>query len=146
MSYILTSIAEKKIDYWNEKVFTERDFFELCRRESIRVIEGDFVARGEYKVYKKWPFILLRRRLPAAMRIWIQWHELAHHFLHYPGSYLFDPSAARKVDFEANFVASIALIPTKLMEDRGLEEIATEFNYPKKLIEIRRRIAEHYRI
>lgn len=146
MSYILTSIAQKKIDNWNKRVFTEQDFYDLCRRESVRVIEGDFVARGEYKVYKKWPFILLRRRLPSSMRIWIQWHELAHHFLHYPGSYLFDPGAARKVDFEANFLASVALIPTGLIETMGLDEIALEFNYPKKMIEIRRHIMENYRI
>lgn len=146
MSYILTSIAQKKIENWNKKVFDEQDFYDLCRRESIRVIEGDFAARGEYKVYKKWPFIMLRKRLPAAMRVWIEWHELAHHFLHYPGSYLFDPSAARKVDFEANFVASVALIPTSLMETASLAEIGAEFNYPEKLLEIRQRVAEHYRI
>lgn len=146
MSYILSSLIKKKVIGWNKQIFSEDDALALCRDQGVRVVFDNISSRGEYTVYKKISFIILRENLNNQWRPWVLWHELAHHFLHYPGHYLFNQSSARKVDFEANFVASVALIPTKLVETMTFGEIVAEYNYPKKLIEIRKQIYDHYKI
>ncbi len=146
MSYILSSLARKKIIGWNEKVFTEEDFSQICEAEKVSVVEWKIKPRGEYLIHEGFPFIVLRPNLKSRWRSWVCWHELAHHFLHYPGHYLFNQSNARKVDFEANFVASVALIPTKLVLSLTFSEIAEEYNYPNRLIELRKQIYDYYKI
>ena len=146
MSFILSSLARKKIVGWNYRVFTEDDFYNICGKEKIRITESPIKSRGEYVIYKNVSFIILRTNLKSTWRTWVCWHELAHHFLHSPGHYLFNHSTARKVDFEANFVSSVALIPTKLVENLTLSEIAEEYNYPLRLIDFRKQIYDYYKI
>jgi Zn-dependent peptidase ImmA (M78 family) len=146
MSFILQSLVEKKFPQWNQFVCSEETARELCFEEKVRVVEAQIRARGEYLIYRQVPFIIIKNNLPSKWRAWVLWHELAHHWLHHPGNYKFHKTVIRKFDFEANFVAAIALIPTMLLELMTLEEIAAEFNYPTELLEVRRKIYEYYRI
>ncbi len=146
MSFILSSLAKKKIVGWNQKIFTEENFYQICEAEKVSVVEWKIKPRGEYLIHEGFPFIILRPNLNPQWRSWVCWHELAHHFLHSPGHYLFNRSNARKVDFEANFVASIALIPTFLTKTKTMAEIIEEYNYPIRLIELRKQIYDYYKI
>ena len=146
MSLILASLAEKKIEDWNLYPKTFEDGEKFARQMDIRLIYDEIKSRGEYTVYKKISFIVLKKNLNARWRSWVLWHEIGHHLLHYPGTYLFTPSAARKVDFEANFVSAIALLPTNLFTIMTHSEIMAEFGYTKKLVEFRQKIWDHFKI
>jgi Zn-dependent peptidase ImmA (M78 family) len=145
MSVILTSLIQKRFPEWNQLVCDEETARRICRAERVRIREAKIRARGEYLIYKKSPFIVLKENLPREWRAWVIWHELAHHWLHYPGNYRFHKDVVRKLDFEANFVAAISLIPTFLLENRTVDEIIAEYNYPKELKPVREFIAEYYR-
>lgn len=146
MSYILTSLAKKKIQGWNEIALNYDDGERLCHELGVRLLHEEIQSRGEYTVYKKIPFIILRKNLKPKWKSWVIWHELSHHFLHYPGTYLFTASSARKADFEANYVASIALLPTEIVQQFSATEIIEEYGYPKELIKVRKLIYDNYLI
>lgn len=146
MSYILSNLVKKKVVGWNKRVFSEEDARNICRELGVQIVVDNIDARGEYIVYKKISFIILKKSLNNHWRAWVLWHELGHHLLHYPGHYLFNQGSTRKADFEANYIASIALIPTFLVKTKTLSEIIEEYNYPKKLIETRKLIYDYFKI
>lgn len=144
MSVILTSLVQKKFSQWNEFVCDEETARQICFKERVRVVTAQIRARGEYLLYKKAPVIVLKENLPANWRAWVLWHELAHHWLHHPGNYRFHEKVLRKFDFEANYVAAVALIPTDLLKKHSIDEIIAEYNYPKELKPVREFIANYY--
>lgn len=146
MSHILTSLIKKRIPQWNEKVFTEEDFYSICIQEKICVIESKIRSNGEYLIHNTVPCIVLKKNLDKSWRSWVAWHELGHYFLHHPGRYHFNYAAARKSDFEANFLASVALIPSYLTKSLTYAELIEEYNYPEKLIVFRKQIYDYYKI
>lgn len=146
MSFILSNLAQKKIENWNKSVLTIEDGEMFCYKNGVRLITAPIASRGEYTVYKKIPFIIIRENLNPKWKTWVLWHEIAHHILHYPGNYLFSSSSARKIDFEANFVAAVALMPLSIIGQLTVSEIIAEYGYPKEIIEIRKLIYDNYRI
>jgi Zn-dependent peptidase ImmA (M78 family) len=137
MSQILCSLISKKLPDWNTRVFTEDDALTICRAEGVCVSEQDIRSRGEYLMYKDAPFIVVKRALRRNWRAWVIWHELGHHWLHYPGPHAFSRHTRRKMDWQANFVAAIALIPTVLWESSTPADIMVEYGYPKELLKLR---------
>jgi Zn-dependent peptidase ImmA (M78 family) len=148
MAFILTQIIKKKLPQWNSQVFTEADFYVICTEQKLRVMESEkFKYKGEYSIHKGLPFILLNKKLSQPEKIWIGFHELGHHFLHYPiPKHHFAKTLWNKFDREANYFASIALIPTFIVESKSAGEIIEEFNYSKELIKIRKEIYDNYKI
>lgn len=146
MSYILSQIAKKKIPKWNEKVLDMEDFETLCEAEEVRVLETSAKHKGEYCIYRNQPFILLKKNLKPNLKTWIAWHELAHHFLHYPATHHFSRSTFRRMDREANFVAAIALMPSSLVKNLTMAEIIGDYEYPIALVEIRKEIFEEFKL
>lgn len=156
MSFILTQIIKKKLPEWNERFFIEEDFYFLCQREQVRVMESEkFKHKGEYSIHKDICFILLNKKLNCGEKLWVGLHEFGHHLLHYPVNHRFSKGTRRRMDREANFFAAVALIPTFLIEENmlvglsvreALGIIVEEFGYPKDLIKIRQEIYETYKI
>lgn len=156
MSFILSQILKKKVFEWNEKVFTEDDITNICKVEKVRIFEDHSLKpKGEYTIHEGVPFILLRPNLKREMRLWVGAHELGHHLIHYPVPHRFSKGTKRRMDREANFFAAIALIPTKIIEEKLLTEISVEtalgeimeeFAYPIDLILIRKDIYDTYKI
>ena len=147
MSFILTQIIKKKLPEWNERILTEEDFYAYCQRDKVRVMESElFKHRGEYTIHDNICFILLQTKLKYGEKLWVGFHELGHHLLHYPVPHKFSKGYWRRMDREANFFAAIALIPTWLVESKTFGEMMEEYNYPKELIEIRKEIFEVYGI
>ncbi len=146
MSFILSQILQKKVNEWNRRVLTEDDFYALCARDRLPVIEAPIKAKGEYTIYGDTPLILLRRGLKPPVRLWVGMHELGHHLLHYPITHRFSRSTFYRIDREANFFAAIALMPTILVTSKTVGDIMEEYNYPKELIAVRKDIYERYRI
>jgi Zn-dependent peptidase ImmA (M78 family) len=147
MSLILSQIIKRKLPGWNELVFTLDDFDLIAERMQVRVIEtASARANGEYLVYQGKPFIVFREGLKRSVKLWVAYHELGHHLLHYPASHRFSRGTWRKYDREANYFAAIALIPTKLIAEMPLSEIQEQLGYDNKLIGVRKEIYEAYRI
>lgn len=147
MAYILEQIIKKKLQNWNGRVFSLDDFYAVCARENVRVMESNlFKHKGEYSIHEGIAFILLQAKLKREEKLWIAFHELGHHLLHYPVNHKFSKSIIRRMDREANFFAAIALIPTRLVKSKTLGEIMEEYNYPKELILIRKEIFDVYKI
>ena len=130
---------------WNIRVFTEQDFFDHCTAGGIRVIEADFQLEGAYCVYDQQPLIFLRRSLPYPRRLFVAFHELAHHWLHYPGMQLFHNTHC-KVEQEAHLVAACALIPCPVLESRPLWEIGEEYGYSGEMLRFRAEVWERWKL
>lgn len=146
MSFILSQILKKKVLDWNEKIFTEDDFYRVCKIEKVRVFEDETLKyKGEYTIYENVPFIALRKNLQNEL-LWVGFHELGHHLIHYPVAHKFSKGIWRRMDREANFFAAIALMPSGLIKAKTFGEIIEEYNYPKELIRIRKDIYDTYKI
>ena len=147
MAFIISQLIKKKLPEWNTRVFDADDLDRLTQSMKLPIIESATAkAKGEYLIIEKLPVILLKPKLKSAEKLWVCYHELGHHLLHYPVSHKFSKSFQRRMDGEANFFAAVALIPTYLVESKTLGEIMEEYNYPKELISIRKVIYENYKI
>lgn len=146
MSHILTQIIKRKLPEWNERIISETGLIDACDRLRVRLVEWPIRSRGEYIVENDVPLILLRKGMKESVRHWVGLHELGHHLLHYPATHRFSKSVHTRMDREANFFAAIALMPTMLCRVMTPDEIAAEYRYPLEIIQIRRDIAENYRI
>ena len=145
---LLTKPILKFLHGWNERVYTEADAYEFCTSNRIVAVETDLIEDlGEYKVYKEKPFIFLHKFIDWRYRNWVYFHEIGHYILHPTSSAHFsDAVTKRKIEREANFVAAVALMPNRLITSRTFSEIVEEYNYPKKLIVIRKEIYDIYKI
>lgn len=95
------------------RVFSEADFYSICEKENIRVIEID-------EPFSFWLFlngksyIILHKRLRGYKLLFTMFHELAHHFLHH-GNELHAVEAFNsnnsKNEYEADLFATIAIYP-----------------------------------
>ncbi len=147
MAFILSQIIKKKLPQWNKRVFGADDLDRLSGAMKVPIIEdASAIAKGEYWIVEGVPFILLKPNLKPAEKLWVGFHEVGHHLLHYPVPHKFSKSLQRRMDREANFFAAIALIPTWLVKSKTFGEIMEEYNYPKDLILIRKEIYENYKI
>jgi Zn-dependent peptidase ImmA (M78 family) len=147
MSFILSQIIKKKLLEWNTRPLTEDDFYATCQIQKVRVLEEDFFKyKGEYSIHKGKSIILLQKNLTRGDKLWVGFHELGHHLLHYPVPHRFSKGLYRKMDREANYFAAIALLPTDLIKSKTFGEIFEDYNYPTKLIELRKEIYDHYKI
>lgn len=148
MSFILNSILKKKVPVWNDLIFNEDAVDHLIQILELPIVEDENAkAKGEYCVDDDgFSFIILKPNLKNPLKVWIILHEIGHHLLHHPVPHKFSKGTKRKMDWQANYFAAIALIPTKLVESKTFGEIEEEYNYPKALINLRKRIYDIHRI
>lgn len=147
MSFILSQIIKKKLSEWNTHILTEDDFYNICQSEKVHIFEEYFFKyKGEYLIQDGKSLILLQKKMSREEKLWVGFHELGHHLLHYPVPHRFSKGLCRKMDREANFFAAIALLPTEVIKLKSFVEILEDYNYPKGLIIIRKEIYDNYRI
>lgn len=140
-------IVKLALPAWNERVHTEEDFDAFCAEEHLKVIEAETGEHGLYVVYNAQPFIVLDPNLKGEMRLWVKWHEAAHHLLHIPATEFFSSVGEdAKSQWQANVVASCLLIPQTLLRRMTIGEIREEFNYPKPLCYLRMSVFERLKL
>jgi len=127
---------------WNLHVFSELDFDSICIKEGIQAFESSMLISGAYCVYDGSPVIFIRRDLPGPEKLFIKFHELAHHWLHFPGVQFF-LNTHSKIELEANIVAACALVPRTELLSRSAAEICEEYGYRPELLALR---ADIYRM
>lgn len=138
----LQRIAHNRLAEWNRRVLTEADALEFCRSMRIRIVTDSRIDHGQLRYYKGYTFILISPHLDSAMRLWVLWHEIAHYLLHGYSTTRFSASTLRKKDREANYVASVAMMPRHLVEGRTIDEVAADFGYPREVVVIRYQVWE----
>lgn len=144
MPTMLAKIIRKKLPVWNTRILGYGDMPELCRMAKCGFIEVPAKFRGEYKIIGETPIIVIRDDLKNELRSWVALHELGHHLLHYPASHTFSRGVYCKADFQANFFAAVALMPTLMCREMTAAEIIAHYDYPKEIVEIRLRISYHF--
>lgn len=134
---------------WNKRPLTEKDFFAICKKEGVEVIEEDSEDmrwHGIYTVVLGVPFIVIDARLKGLERLWAMFHELGHHLLHSPDTCFFSESTQHKAQSEANAFAAIALIPEKVVRQMPLWELYELDEFAVKLFQIRLEVFEAYKM
>jgi Zn-dependent peptidase ImmA (M78 family) len=139
MRSYLDKITKLRIG-WNRRPLGEEDFYELCRRYRITVVEMPLQTNGFYYCVKGKHFIALDSRLPRLKKLLVMFHEFAHFLMHSPdtnttASFHGLETQTRK-EQEADAFALCALIPKNWLETRELTEIADE-GFPSDTISAR---------
>lgn len=148
MKFFLAKLM-KGIPGLNTRTLTEEDFFRICRRHRIKVVEYPLESSpGFYMVCKGRSMIAVDSRLRGVRRMYVLWHELAHYFLHVPphttGARWFRLRPGTKEEFEAEVLAAIALIPEPLLRSMLAGEIEDMNEYPREMLEFRLKVLELY--
>ncbi|HKQ90861.1 MAG TPA: ImmA/IrrE family metallo-endopeptidase [Blastocatellia bacterium] len=130
---------------WNVRVLTQDDFDYYCDRAGIVVREISLELPGLYICRDGHPQIFLSDELRGVERLFIAFHELAHHWLHPPGVQMFH-GFGRRVEFEADVVAACALIPKTTLTHYWPSEIADLHGYTYDLVNFRCEIFDKWKI
>lgn len=133
---------------WNTRSLTIEDFYLICRRERIKIVEMPLLVPGFYMVCKGKRFICIDSRLRGVRWLHVAFHELAHHFLHAPAATasanFFHVREEPKVKFEAEAFAIIAMIPEPLLRSMLAGEIEDEYGFPREMLEFRLKVLDLY--
>jgi Zn-dependent peptidase ImmA (M78 family) len=124
---------------------TQDDFDYYCDRAGIIVREVSLELPGLYICRDGRPQIFLSDELRGAERLFIAFHELAHHWLHPPGIQMFHGFGTR-VELEADAVAACALIPKTVLTHYWPSELADLYGYAHDLVNFRCEIFDRWRI
>ena len=130
---------------WNHRVLGIDDFYSFCKQEGVEVYELDMSIDGLYTIFADVPVILLKLTLSEPDLTFVAFHELAHYWLHEPGQQ-FKWAFESKMDFEANLVASCALIPCSLLESHASADIQRQFGYSTEVIQFREQVYRDWKI
>ena len=114
------------IPHFNEKALTEKDFWLICEKENIRVVETRLFVDGFYFCEGASRFIVLNSALRGIFWLENAFHEIAHHFLH-------TPPRSQRQETEARVIALIAILPRGQLEKAVTE--ADEFSeYAERIL------------
>jgi Zn-dependent peptidase ImmA (M78 family) len=130
---------------WNVRVLTQDDFDYYCDRAGIIVSETQLEQPGWYVCSHGQPQIFLNDQLRGPERLFVGFHELAHHWLHPPGVRMFY-GWARDLEIEADIVAVCCLIPKTVLTHYWPSEIAEIYGYPHDLVGLRCEVFDRYKI
>jgi Zn-dependent peptidase ImmA (M78 family) len=122
MNFMLNSLKRYGL---NNRAPIESDFLDICLIEDITYFETP-------EKYSFWAsidgesHIVVSRKVRGARKLFVQLHELGHHFLHGGQSidqvHFFD-SSARKHEFEAHAFATMAMCPLRSLQDGSFEVV-----------------------
>lgn len=130
---------------WNVKVLTQDDFDYYCDRDGIIVREVSLEQPGLYICRGGRPQIFLNEELRGANRLFVEFHELAHHWLHPTGVRMFF-GWGKQIEIEADIVAACALIPKTVLTHYWPSEIADLYGYSHDLVTLRCEVFDRWRI
>ena len=83
MRFLTDKITAIRID-WNERPLTESDFYRLCKRFKINVVEMPLRTDGFYYRVMGRDFIAVDSKLAGPRKLLVLFHELGHFLFHTP--------------------------------------------------------------
>lgn len=140
----ITRLVSKYFPDLNKRIHYERDALDFCDRHGVIIHETTNINDlGEYRMYKGQPFILLHKFTNSRYRVWVLFHEITHYILHPTSIAQFsDEVTKRKIEKEANFIAALLMMPKPFIARKTLIEIQDELACARKLVLIRKEIAD----
>jgi len=119
MQSYLEKIRNLKIG-WNRRPLDEGDFYRLCDRFKITVVEMPLRTNGFYYCVKGKHFIAIDSKLTRIKKLVVMFHEFAHFLMHAP---------------ETNTTASFHGLGIKTRKEREADTFAMCALIPKTTIE-----------
>ncbi|HVF48219.1 MAG TPA: ImmA/IrrE family metallo-endopeptidase [Pyrinomonadaceae bacterium] len=134
---------------WNRRSLDEGDFYAICERHSVELIESPMRVSGFYFRAGGRDFIAMDTSLHGLPRLAVMFHELAHFLFHVPET----GAAARfhgvgrstRTEIEADIFALCALIPKVWIETRRPEDLIDE-GFSLEMVTSRQKIHDRYGI
>lgn len=149
MIFLLDKVAQLR-SQWNKKPLSEDDFFRLCSRKKITVVEMPLTTNGFYYCVKGQHFIAVDCRLEPYRKLLVMFHEFAHYLMHAPDTGVTASfhgiGKKTKNESEADLFALCALMPKAWIERGILAETAAEEGIPADLVSERFRSYERFGI
>ena len=137
----LTQAIRRHFPDWNKRVHSVSELSTFSDLSEIIVKETDLISDlGEYRVHKKQPFIFIHKYAAENFKPWVFAHETGHFCLHDINSAKFSILGKNKVEIEANIFACVFFIPRHLVLTKTVFDLQYEYNYPKKLIMLRKNL------
>ena len=132
---------------WNQRPLGENDFYDLCRKFKVTVVEMPLRTNGFYYCVKRRHFIAVDSKLTHLKKLLVMFHEFAHFLMHSPdtnttASFHGLGQKTRK-ELEADTFALCALIPKSWIEEREIGELVDE-GYSTEMLLERARIFEQF--
>ena len=147
MRFLTEKIQQLKIG-WNECELTEADFYRLCRRFKIKVVEMPLLTNGFYYRVMGRDFIAVDSRLCREKKLLVLFHELGHFLFHTPESgataNFHGVGRHTRIEQEADVFALCAVIPKKLIETRLAQELISEEGFTPEIVSERLAVLERY--
>jgi Zn-dependent peptidase ImmA (M78 family) len=147
MNLFFSHIRRKLPRWWNTQVPTEGDFYRICRRERIRVVEMPLRVPGYYMACNGRRFIIINSALRGVRWLHVAFHELGHHLLHapkYAHSAFFFIDNNTKEHAEAEAFALCTMIPEPLLRRMLACEIEEEYGFTREMLHQRLRVLDLY--
>lgn len=135
---------------WNEKQLTEADFFRLCRRFKITIVEMPLTTHGFYYCVKGKHYIAIDSRLNGIERLFVLWHEFAHFLMHVPDrnvtANFYGVGCQTRNEKEADIFALCALIPKHWVKTKTLRELVEDEGFSEEFVWNRKKFYDEYEI
>lgn len=149
MIFFLDKIIKLKCK-WNERPLTEADFYRLCRRLKIVVIEMPLRTKGFYYCVKGKHYIAIDSRQKGIDKLFVMFHEFAHFLRHIPDRNVtanFSGIGQRNFkEEEADIFAYCALLPLTWVKTKTLRELVEDECFDLDFVVKRKEIYENYKI
>lgn len=149
MKFLIEKISRLRCN-WNKKSLTEEDFYRLCGRLGITVVEMPLTTNGFYYCVKRKHYIAIDSRLKKHKKLFVMFHEFAHYLMHAPDTNTtanFHGVGKRtRKELEADAIALCALIPKPWIETRTTQELHDEEGFPPEMLIARKEIYELHKI
>lgn len=148
MHFYLGKINNLKVG-WNERPLGEEDFYRLCSRHRITIVEMPLETNGFYYCVKGRHYIAISASLQRFRKLLVMFHEFAHFLMHVPDSSTTASfhGVGRKTrkEREADAFALCAVIPKFLIETRNVEELIDD-GVPEDMLRDRLTVYERWGI
>ncbi len=149
MLFFLDKISRLRCQ-WNKRSLTEDDFYRLCRRRKITVVEMPLRTNGFYYCVLGRHYIAIDSRLRQHKKPFVMFHEFAHYLMHSPDTGVtanFHGIGKRtRKESEADAFALCAIIPKTWIESRSVQELVEEDGLPSEIVAQRMAIYAQHRI
>lgn len=131
---------------WNTRPLTEDDFYRLCSRRRITVVEMPLETNGFYYCVKGRHFIAVDSRLEPYRKLLVLFHELAHYLMHAPDrgvtANFHGIGHKTRKEMEADAFALCALMPETWIKDETIYRKAEDEGIPPAMVAERLNVHE----
>ena len=148
MQFYLDKIKRLNVG-WNERPLTEEDFYRLCSRRRITIVEMPLETNGFYYCVKGRHYIAISASIDRFRKLVVMFHEFAHFLMHVPDSSttasFHGVGQKTRKEREADAFALCAVIPKTWIESRTVDELI-DAGIPEDVLRERLTVYERWKI